>query len=171
MSKNKIYISAPMNVYRNISVELKKICPNSEVCNYHSNELIYLEKIKDEKIDELPDMLVSISPEILWKRDYINDSNLFDNEYRYDIDTNLKSKKLLDDKWILKPIYIMPIVIFYNKDMKNPPQTWNDLLEPRFKGKIITTDVASFPAIFLNNFINKLLDKKVKILLKIMLNI
>lgn len=164
MKKNKIYISVPVNAARNTLMELRKLCPNSEVFNsskkYYSDDLVYLEKIKEGKMDEVPDIMVTIRPELLWERDYLKDLNLFDDEYKYDLDSDLESKKLLDDKWILKPIYIMPIVIFYNKDMENPPQTWDDLLEPRFKGKIITTDIATPPAVLFKQFYKQALGQK-----------
>nr|WP_321268480.1 extracellular solute-binding protein [uncultured Sulfurimonas sp.] len=156
MKKNQIYISVPVNAARNTLMELKKLCPNSEVFNstkrYYSDDLIYLEKIKEGKMDEVPDILVTIRPEILWQRDYLKDLGVFDDEYKYGLDSSLKNTGILDDKWILKPIYIMPIVIFYNKEMQNPPQTWEDLLDEKYKGKIITTDEQTPPAELLKQF-------------------
>jgi len=164
MQKNKIYISVPVNAARNTLMELRKICPNSEVFNstkkYYSDDLVFLEKIKEGKIDEIPDIIVTVRPELLWQRDYLKSLDIFDDEYKYSLDSDLESKGLLDDNWILKPIYIMPIVIFYNKDMENPPQTWNDLLDPRFKGKIITTDEATPPAVLFKQFYKQALGQK-----------
>jgi len=164
MQKNKIYISVPVNAARNTLMELRKICPNSEVFNstkkYYSDDLVFLEKIKEGKIDEIPDIIVTVRPELLWQRDYLKSLDVFDDEYKYSLDSDLESKGLLDDNWILKPIYIMPIVIFYNKDMENPPQTWNDLLDPRFKGKIITTDEATPPAVLFKQFYKQALGQK-----------
>ena len=166
MQKNKIYISVPVNAARNTLIELRKICPNSEVFNstkkYYSDDLVFLEKIKEGKMDEVPDIMVTVRPELLWQKNNFKDLGFFDDEYKYDLDEDLKSKKLFDENWILKPIYIMPIVIFYNKDMQNPPQTWNDLLDPRFKGKIITTDEATPPTVLFKQFYKQALGQKGK---------
>jgi len=164
MQKNKIYISVPVNAARNTMMELKKLCPNSEVFNstkrYYSDDLVFLEKIREGKLDEVPDIMVTVRPELLWARDEFKKLNVFDDEYKYEVDSDLKNKELLDDNWILKPIYIMPIVIFYNKEMQNPPQTWEDLLDEKYKGKIITTDEATPPAVLFKHFFKQKLGKK-----------
>ncbi|WED23850.1 ABC transporter substrate-binding protein [Vibrio sp. JC009] len=113
---------------------------------------MYLEKIKAGKLDEVPDILVTIRPEFRWQKDQIINSQALDDEYQYDIDSELKVKNILDDNWILKPVFIMPLVIFYNKDIENPPESWSDLLDERFKGKIATTDEATPPAALLKRF-------------------
>lgn len=164
MKKNKIYVSVPVNAARNTLMELRKICPNSEVFNsskkYYSDDLVFLEKIKEGKMDEVPDIMVTVRPELLWQRDYFKSLGVFDDEYKYDLNSDLESKGLLDDNWILKPVFVMPIVIFYNKEMENPPKTWNDLLDPRFKGKIITTDEATPPAVLFKQFYKQALGQK-----------
>lgn len=159
MKKNQIYISIPVNAARNTLVQLKKLCPNSDVFNstkkYYSDDLIFLEKIKEGKMDDVPDILVTIQPEYQWQKEQLTKLDVFDSEYQYDISDTLKNKQLLDKNWVLKPLYIMPLVIFYNQGMKNPPQKWSDLLDDRFKGKIITTDIATPPAILLKRFLKE----------------
>lgn len=164
MQKNKIYISVPVNAARNTIMELRKLCPNSEVFNstkrYYSDDLVFLEKIKEGKMDEVPDILVTIRPELLWQRDEFEKLDVFDTKFKYDLDPTLKQTGILDDKWLLKPIYIMPIVIFYNKEMQNPPQTWEDLLDEKYKGKIITTDELTPPAALLKQFCKQKFGQK-----------
>ena len=154
--KNRLYISVPVNISRNITMGIKEICPDAEVFSsskkYYADDLVFLEKIKAGKIDEVPDIIVTIRPEILWEKNLLVDSGFFDGQYRYDVTNYVKSNDFLDDKWILKPIYIMPLVIFYNRRIQNPPESWESLMEERFRGKILCTHEDTPPASLLKQF-------------------
>jgi|LGOV01.1.fsa_nt_gb ABC-type Fe3+ transport system substrate-binding protein len=150
-SKNKVYISVPVNIARNVIMGIREICPDAEVFSsskkYYADDLVFLEKIQQGKIDDVPDIIVTIRPEILWKKNSLADSGFFDSQYTYKTDNFLSSKGLLDENWILKPVFIMPLIIFYNTGVKNPPESWESLMEPRFKGKILSTDEETPPAV------------------------
>jgi len=51
------------------------------------------------------------------------------------VDPALKAK---DDRWV--SVRIMPTVISYNTRLENPPSTWDDLLDPQYRGKIGLVD-------------------------------
>lgn len=155
-SKNKIYISVPVNIARNITMGIKEICPDSEVFSsskkYYADDLVFLEKIKAGNLEEVPDFIVTIRPEILWEKNYLVESGFFDSQYRYKVDSFIESKGFLDEKWILKPVFIMPLIIFYNKSVQNPPESWESLLEVRFKEKILCTNENTPPGSLFRKF-------------------
>lgn len=156
MQQNQIYISIPVNAARGVLIKAKELCPDSQVFNstkrYYADDLVYLNNIIEGEIDEIPDIMVTIRPEYHWQKDQILSSNAFDNEYRYEVNADSQATQMFDENWILKPVFIMPLVIFYNADMENPPQSWSDLLDDKYKGKIVTTDVATPPAALLKRF-------------------
>ena len=163
-SKNKIYISVPVNISRNIIMGIREVCPDSEVFSssrkYYADDLMFLEKIKAGKLEEVPDIIVTIRPEILWEKNFLIDSGYFDTQYRYKVNSFIESKGFLDEKWILKPLFLMPLIIFYNTGVQNPPDSWESLMEPRFKGKILCTNENTPPAslfrkFYINHFGNK----------------
>ena len=147
---DKLYISVPVNIARNTIVELRKICPEAEVFNsskrFYQDDMLFLEKIKEGKMDEVPDLIVSIRPEIQWALDDLKALDVFDTDFRYPLRKGLTEQPLFDEEWLLKPIFVMPLVMFCSKDLKAPPTSWQELMEPRFKGKVITTDIATPPA-------------------------
>ncbi len=148
--QDKIYISVPVNVARSTILEMKKLTPEAEIFNsstrFYQDDLRYLEKIKAGNIDEVPDLLVTIRPEIQWALNELKALDFFDIDLAYPVRTDLTPKPLFDSTWLLKPIYVMPLVMFCNEDLADPPTSWRDLFAPRFKGKIITTDAATPPA-------------------------
>lgn len=149
-SKNKVYISVPVNIARNMIMSIKEICPDSEVFSssrkFYADDLVFLEKMLAGKSEEVPDIMVTIRPEVLWAKNELIESGLFDNQYRYKVDDFIEAKGFLDESWVVKPVFIMPLVIFYNTAVKNPPQTWESLMEDRFKGKILCTNENTPPA-------------------------
>ncbi|PJC86672.1 hypothetical protein CSW98_06675 [Vibrio sp. HA2012] len=156
MKNNQIYISMPVNISRSIMTKAKEICPDSEVFNSTKkcsmDDLDYLDKIKNQEYEELPDVLITLRPEYHWNKDVIVNSSAFEHDYQYEISRELQGKKVLDKSWVLKPLFIMPLVILYHQDLESPPCSWNDLLDERFKGKIVTTDDSTSPAVLLKHF-------------------
>lgn len=155
-SKNKVYISVPVNIARNIIIGIREICPDSEVFSsskkYYADDLVFLEKIKAGNLEEVPDIIVTIRPEILWEKNFLADSGFFDGQYRYKVDSFIESKSFLDERWILKPVFIMPLIIFYNTSVQNSPESWQSLMEARFKGKILCTNENTPPASLFRQF-------------------
>lgn len=162
--KNRIYISVPVNISRNLIMRVRELCPNSEVFSsskkFYADDLTFLDKIKAGKIDEVPDLIVTIRPEILWNKDLLRNSGYFDASYRYGVGSFMESDGFLDDAWIFKPVFIMPLVLFYNKNVENPPESWESLMETRFKGKILCTDEKTPPASFFRQFYIKEFGEK-----------
>lgn len=156
MKQNQVYISIPVNISRNVMVKARELCPNSQLMSSEKkhtlSDLYYLDMIKEGRFDEMPDIMVTIRPEFHWQKDERIYSQAFDDKYRYEVNTDLQRELIVDKNWILKPIFIMPIVIFYNSDMENPPQSWRDLLDEKYKGKIATTDEATPPVHLLKRF-------------------
>jgi hypothetical protein len=155
-SKNTVYISVPVNIARNIIMGIREICPDSEVFSsskkYYADDLVFLEKIKQGNLEEVPDIIVTIRPEILWEKNYLADSGFFDGQYKYKVDSFIESKGFLDEGWIFKPVFIMPLIIFYNTSVQNSPESWQSLMEARFKGKILCTNENTPPACLFRQF-------------------
>ena len=156
MKNNRLYISVPVNISRFIVNDLKKICPDAEVTTsskrYYAEDLELMEKIRAGRIEEVPELIVTIRPELHGEKKFLAKTGVFDSGYRYQADSFIESKGFMDDQWIMKPIFIMPLIIFYNRALKNPPASWEDLLEPRFKGKILATNEMTPPASLLKLF-------------------
>lgn len=155
-SKSRLYISVPVNVSRALITELKQHCTNSEVFSsskkYYADDLTYLQAIRGGRMDQVPDMVVTIRPEILWEKTCLAESGHFDRDYRYPVHGFMEFKGFLDKTWTLKPVFIMPLIIFYNTRVKNPPSTWAALLEPRFEGRVLCTHEQTPPAALFRQF-------------------
>lgn len=147
---SKIYISVPVNISRSMVNDIKKLCTESEVIlpteRHRADDFIMLEQIKAGNVAEIPDILVILRPEILRERDYLVNSGFFDMDYRYDTNSFIRSKNFIDDRWVLKPIYIVPLLIIYNKGVEDPPVSWQSLMDEQFNAKILCTGETTPPA-------------------------
>lgn len=137
-------------------VQAQRLCPESQVMGsmekYTMSDVPHIENIKQGNIDLVPDMMVTIRPEVYWDKNKIIKPQYFDSEYRYELNPQLPTERILDKSWILKPIFIMPIVIFYNAQMQDPPRSWEDLLDKKYQGRIATTNEATPPVYLLKRF-------------------
>lgn len=149
----KIYISVPVNISRNIIMSVRDVCPEAKVFSsskkYYADDLVYLNYIRSGEIDKVPDVFASIHPEMFAERKLLQACGHFDVDFRYETSGLVTSSGLADKSWTVKPVYLMPLIIFYNTSIANPPQSWAELMDDRFKGKILCTHEQTPPAILL----------------------
>lgn len=160
---NKIFIFVPINIGRNIEQLLKRKAPNTEFISPSSSaeELKYFEANLSNPIkDKLPDLIVSLQPKIL---------KYFDNPElrKHYIDINSDFPKMREDLKILsldsnipfiKALLYAPIIMLVNKDIDNPPKTWEDLLHERFHGRVLAPDIQTPVSIAFNFLMRDLAD-------------
>ena len=143
--KSKIFIFVPINIGRNLESLLKRKAPNTEFItpSSSSEELKYFADIfKNPVKEELPELIVTLQPNILkyFEKDEVRKHYVdFNNDFpilREDLDTlNLNSTMSF-----VKPLLYTPIIMLVNKDVKNPPKSWKELLDSRFNGKVLAPD-------------------------------
>ena len=153
---SRIYVSVPVNISRNVTTDIKRLCPDSDVIipekGHRADDYVMLKEIMAGNVDEIPDLIIVTRPEIMRERDYLVETGYFDTDYRYDTGSFVESGGFVDCEWVLKPVFVMPLLIFHNKDVKNPPDSWRSLLDERFRGKVLCTGKTTPPAILLRNF-------------------
>ena len=157
--QSKIFIFVPINIGRNLESLLKRKAPNTEFItpSSSSEELKYFADIFENPIKEkLPELIVTLQPDILKyfekdavKKHYIDFASDFP-ELRAD----LKAMDLDSSMSFVKPLLYTPIIMLVNKDVKNPPRSWKDLLDSRFHGKVLAPD-AQTPVSIAFNFLIK----------------
>ena len=157
--QSKIFIFVPINIGRNLESLLKRKAPNTEFItpSSSSEELKYFADIFENPVkEELPELIVTLQPDILKyfekdavKKHYIDFASDFP-ELRAD----LKAMDLDSSMSFVKPLLYTPIIMLVNKDVKNPPRSWKDLLDSRFHGKVLAPD-AQTPVSIAFNFLIK----------------
>lgn len=140
--KSKIFIFVPINIGRNLESLLKRKAPDTEFItpSSSSEELNYFSKVLENPVkEELPELIVTLQPEILnyfereeVKKHYVNISNEFPN-----LRSDLKAQNMESTQTFTIPLLYAPIIMLVNKEVKNPPKSWKDLLDKRFYGKVL----------------------------------
>ncbi len=158
---NKIFIFVPINIGRNLESLLKRKAPNTEFItpSSSSEELKYFETIFAENdLEKLPEIIVTLQSEIL---KYMEREKVKNNFVEFDssfpkLRKDLSKKNLFPTANYIKPLLFTPIIMLVNKDVKNQPTSWLDLLDERFNGKIIAPDSKTPVSIAFNFFMKDL---------------
>lgn len=157
--QNKIFIFVPINIGRNLEGLLKRKAPATEFITPSSSaeELKYFGDIFENPLKkELPELIVTLQPKIL---NYFENSEIsgqysgFSSDFP-ELRKDLKEKNLASSMPNVKPLLYTPIIMLVNKDVKNPPKSWKDLLDGRFLGKVLASD-AQTPVSIAFNFLMK----------------
>ncbi len=144
--KPKIYLFVPINIGRNLESLLKRKAPNTEFITpaSSSEERKYFEKLfaQPNKAD-LPELIVTLQPDILkyFKNNALRQHFEEFGEVFPPLREDLKALHLYSSLPYVKPLLFVPIIMLVNKDLKQPPQSWSDLLDKRFHGKVLLPDV------------------------------
>ena len=143
--QNKIFIFVPINIGRNLESLLKRKAPNTEFItpSSSSEELKYFSEIFENPVkEELPELIVTLQPEILkyFEKEEVRQHYIEFNDTYPTLRNDLKEQKLDSTMSFVKPLLYAPIIMLVNKDVKNPPKTWKDLLHSRFHGKVLAPD-------------------------------
>ncbi len=149
--KSKIYLFVPINIGRNLESLLKRKAPNTEFITPASSleERKYFEKIFAQPSQaDLPELIVTLQPDIL---NYFKDEALREHFEGFSgenigntfppLREDLKSLHFNSSLPYVKPLLFVPMIMLVNKDLKQPPQSWSDLFDSRFKGKILLPDI------------------------------
>lgn len=143
--QTKIFIFVPINIGRNLESLLKRKAPNTEFItpSSSSEELKYFADIFENPVkEELPELIVTLQPDILkyFEKDEIRKHYVDFNTDFPELREDLKTLNLHSTMSFVKPLLYTPIIMLVNKDVKNPPRSWKDLLDPRFHGKVLAPD-------------------------------
>lgn len=157
--KSKIFLFVPINIGRNLESLLKRKAPNTEFIapSSSSEELKYFAKIFEKPVkEELPELIVTLQPEILkyFEKEELRKHYVDFNSGFPSLRADLKEKNLDSSLAYVKPLLFTPIILLVNKDVKNPPKSWKDLLSSRFHGKILAPDTKT-PVSIAFNFLMK----------------
>jgi ABC-type Fe3+ transport system substrate-binding protein len=133
---NIIDIGLPVSVSRMLVQKMQTLVPE---------DIISVRRIQEQEveplssnIDEIPDLTTTHQISIMKNRDAMVSSG----HYRPlkglvpDMREDVAAKGFIDPSGLFTPICVVPLVIIYNRHISNPPSSWHDLLDPRWKGKI-----------------------------------
>ncbi len=143
--QTKIFIFVPINIGRNLESLLKRKAPNTEFItpSSSSEELKYFANIFENPVkEELPELIVTLQPDILkyFEKEEVKKHYVDFSTDLPELRPDLKSLNLDSSEAHVKPLLYTPIIMLVNKDVKNPPKSWKDLLDPRFHGKVLAPD-------------------------------
>ncbi len=163
---NKIFIFVPINIGRNIEQLLKRKAPNTEFITPASSgeELKYFEKtFRNPVKNELPELIVSLQPKLL---EYFENEDLQKQYVAIDdkfpaLRQDLKDKKLDSSCAFIKPLLFAPIIMLVNKDLEQPPSSWQDLLQERFCGRVLAPDAQTPVSVAFNFLMRDLNDNEI----------
>ena len=142
---SKIFLFVPINIGRNLESLLKRKAPNTVFItpSSSSEELKYFNEIFENPVKEdLPELIVTLQPDILkhFEKPAVSEHYItIPNEFP-DLRADLKALDFESSQDFVKPLLYTPIIMLVNKDVKNPPKAWKDLLDPRFHGKVLAPD-------------------------------
>jgi len=141
----KIFIFVPVNIGRNLESLLKRKAPNTEFITPASSleELKYFSRVLENPIEEdLPELIVTLQPDILkyFENEKLKNIYSFANIETPSLRMDLKNKNLDINEEHIKALLYIPIIMLVNKDLKNPPKSWANLLDERFHGKVLAPD-------------------------------
>jgi len=144
--KRKIFIFVPINIGRNLESLLKRKAPDTEFItpSSSSEELKYFADIfKNPVREELPELIVTLQPEILkhFERPEVREHYVNFNTEFPELRSDLKKLNFESSQPFVKPLLYTPIIMLVNKEVKNPPKTWKDLLDKRFHEKVLAPNV------------------------------
>jgi len=86
------------------------------------------------------DIMIGFLPEIEKQTDEYILEHMTGIEGRFAVSKVFQDNQLVDPRWRFLTFGIVPFIIFYNPDYTDEldiPRTWNDLLDPKWKGRII----------------------------------
>lgn len=161
---NKVFLFVPINIGRNLQNLLKRKAPGTEFISPSSSveELKYFEDVLTNPVKEnLPELIVTLQPEVL---KYFQDPELQDYYTQFSqefpqLRSDLKQKGLDSTHPLIKPLLFAPIIMLVNKDIRNPPAKWEDLLQPRFNGRVLAPDIHTPVSIAFNFLMEGLGDE------------
>ncbi len=142
---SKIFIFVPINIGRNLESLLRRKAPDTEFITpaNSAEELKYFADIfSGTDYDSLPELIVTLQPEIInffQNKELRNQYVPFSEDFP-DMRTDLKERDLDSTDSLNKPLLYAPIIMLVNKDLRNPPESWTDLLDPRFHGRVLAPD-------------------------------
>lgn len=132
----KIDIGMPVSVSRMLVQTIQSLVPP---------DLISVRRIQEEEVeplstnvDEIPDLITTHQISIIKHRDLMASSGHYGSLTGIvpDMRPDIASKGFVDPTGLFTTVCVVPLVIIYNRHMHNPPGSWHDLLEPRFRGRI-----------------------------------
>ena len=140
--KSKIFIFVPINIGRNLESLLKRKAPDTEFItpSSSSEELNYFSKVLENPVkEELPELIVTLQPEILnyFEREEVRKHYINISDELPKLRSDLKGKSMDSTQAFVTPLLYAPIIMLVNKEVKNPPKTWKDLLDKRFHGRVL----------------------------------
>ncbi len=157
--KSKIFLFVPINIGRNLESLLKRKAPNTEFItpSSSSEELKYFASIFEKPVkEELPELIVTLQPEILnyFKKPSVREHYISIPTDFPKLRADLKALNFESTQDFVKPLLYTPIIMLVNKEVKNPPESWKDILDPRFYGKVLAPDTQT-PVSIAFNFLMK----------------
>jgi len=144
--KSKIQIFVPVNIGRNLDSLLKRMAPDAEFITPSSSaeELkLFNEIFSAGNREEIPELIVTLHPEILKHLDEIENSGFY---LPLPVQFPALRSELVQAGFdgasaFLKPLLITPLIMLVNSDLEQPPQSWANLLDRRFYGKVLAPEI------------------------------
>ncbi len=131
-----IDIGLPVSIARMLIQKIGPIVPDATIIT---------RRVQEEEVephsgnpDEIPDLTTTHQISILRNRDRMAASGLYEtNPGRVSgMREELVTRGFEDPSGLFTTVCVVPVVLIYHREVQNPPVSWEDLLDPRWEGKI-----------------------------------
>lgn len=131
-----IDIGLPVSIARLLIQRIEKIAPHSTIHTIMVRE--EEQEPHSHNPREIPDLATTHQISILRNRNQMAESGFYEchPEIRGMMREELVSRGFFDHTGLFTTVCIVPVVLIYHKQIERPPDSWEDLLEPRWKGRI-----------------------------------
>lgn len=133
---NIIDVGLPVSVSRMLVQKIQTMVPKEivSVRRIQETEVDPLSTIKDE----IPDLTTTHQISIMKNRDQMASSGHYTSQKELvpGMREDVAAKGFIDSSGLFTLVCVVPVVIIYNRQIDNPPSSWQDLLDPRWIGRI-----------------------------------
>jgi len=138
----RVQIQLPLNISRSLEEVLRE---HIEINQEEYGRDIIIENLhscgEKNRTDLKPaDIMIGFMPELLTQSDDYIAEYFRGDVGRFPINEELQEQSFYDERGFFHIFGIVPFIMFYNTDcidVTEVPHTWSELLNPRWKGRVI----------------------------------
>jgi ABC-type Fe3+ transport system substrate-binding protein len=136
-----IDIGLPISVVRGVNPKIEEIASGTTVHFTRMREAEY--PPLPLSVAEIPDMISTHQLSIIMNRDRMAQSGNFENLQGQlpEIRDELKQQSFEDPSGLFSLVCLVPLLMIHHKDLPDPPSSWAELAEEKWKGKITVSSL------------------------------
>jgi hypothetical protein len=131
-----IDVGLPVSVARVLARNLQAVAPDEQIAVRRVQEAEHEPHPLDE--EGIPDLTITHQISIMRNREAMVSSGYYEtfDGLLPEMRSDLKARGFDEPTGYFKPICFVPLVIIHNRRVRDPPTSWEDLLDRRWKGRI-----------------------------------